>query len=183
LTVCAAVWRPHEVPAWLAGAGLAGMWIWTGIAYHGMSFSTINQAAIAFGVLFVGQGLLFAGAAARAGLRFTTTSRQTAQGAAGWTLIAYAMLLYPLLGWLIGMSYPAMPTFGITPSPVTLFTVGVLLLADRPPWWLAPIPLAWSVVGTSAAALLGVPQDWALVASAVGAVTLWAAKMVAPKVR
>jgi hypothetical protein len=33
------------------------------------------------------------------------------------------------------------------------------------PWWLLVIPFAWSLIGGSAAFLLGVPQDWALLVS------------------
>ena len=58
-------------------------------------------------------------------------------------LVAYAAVLYPLLGQWSGHVYPAQPTFGITPCPVTLFTFGALLLTSAPlPRWLLIIPLA-----------------------------------------
>jgi hypothetical protein len=82
----------------------------------------------------------------------------------GWALIAYSALIYPLIG-VAGHGYPAMPMFGITPCPVTLFSLGMLLLAQRPvPRRLLPIPLVWALVGGSAAFLLAVPQDWLLIA-------------------
>lgn len=81
-------------------------------------------------------------------------------------LLAYAAVPYPLLGQWSGHVYPAQPTFGITPCPVTLFTFGALLLTSAPvPRWLLIIPLAWSLVGGSAAFMLGVPQDWPLLFS------------------
>jgi hypothetical protein len=59
-----------------------------------------------------------------------------------------------------------MPMFGITPCPVTLFSFGVLLLAQGPvPRRLLVIPFVWALVGGSAAFLLAVPQDWPLFAS------------------
>jgi len=35
------------------------MWLWTGFAYHGLSFSVINKAAYFFAALFVVQGFYF----------------------------------------------------------------------------------------------------------------------------
>jgi hypothetical protein len=50
---------------------------------------------------------------------------------------------------------------------VTLFTFGVLLVAQGPvPRLLLIIPLLWALVGGSAAFLLAVPQDWPLLLSA-----------------
>jgi hypothetical protein len=58
--------------------------------------------------------------------------------------------------------------FGVTPCPITLFTFGVLLLAQSPlPRRLLVIPLLWALIGGSAAWLLGVAQDWPLLISGV----------------
>lgn len=158
--------RPSVAGERLVGAGLALMWAWTGVAYHGVFFSAINRAAFGFGALFVVQALLIAHAAlVRGDLRF-----DGAAGAArwvGWALIGYAALAYPLVGIGTGHRYPALPIFGITPCPVTLFSLGVLLLATPPvPRRLLVIPFAWTLVGGSAAFLLGVAQDWPLLAAA-----------------
>jgi len=63
--------------------------------------------------------------------------------------------------------------FGITPCPVTIFTLGLLLLAAPMPRGLLAIPFLWSLVGGSAAFLLGVPQDWVLLIAGIAA--LWIA--------
>ena len=65
--------------------------------------------------------------------------------------------------------------FGFTPCPVTLFTFGLFLLATAPiPRGLLAIPLIWSLIGGSAAFLLGVPQDWQLLFSGAAIVLiLW----------
>lgn len=149
------------------GAGLALMWLWTGIAYHWLHFAPVNPAAIGFGLLFVAQGLLF--------LQLAITGRGPDFGPApgfggmlGWALVGYAALLYPLVGYWSGHRYPAMPMFGITPCPLTLFTLGLLLLTvTRVPWRLLVVPVAWSLVGGSAALLLGIESDWPLLASGV----------------
>ena len=78
--------------------------------------------------------------------------------AIAWTLIVYA-LLYPGLAWAGGLAYPRMPTFGV-PCPTTILTAGFLLMADPPlPVVVTVIPIAWTVVGGSAAFLLGVHAD------------------------
>ncbi|WP_298829770.1 DUF6064 family protein [uncultured Piscinibacter sp.] len=54
----------------------------------------------------------------------------------------------------------------MTPCPVTLFNLGALLLTSAPvPRRLLVNPLAWSLVGGSAAFMLSVPQDWHLLFS------------------
>lgn len=156
----------------VVGPGLAAMWVWTGVVYHGVYFSAINPAAYGFALLFVVQGLLLLHAALlRADLRFTPASGWRA--ALGWALVAYAALLYPLLGTVTGHRWPALPMFGITPCPVTLFTFGVLLLTRDPvPRRLLVLPFAWALIGGSAAFLLGVPQDWPLLIGGVAAAAL-----------
>jgi hypothetical protein len=140
---------------------LAAMWIWTGIVYHIGFFSQINSAALAFGGLFVVEGVLLLQAARTGALRFG--GARAWRHAAGWALLLYSLVLYPLVGMVTGQSYFDLPAFGLTPCPLTLTTIGTLLLAARPlPRRLYVIPVAWSVVGGSAAVLLRMPQDWPL---------------------
>jgi hypothetical protein len=143
---------------------LASMWIWTGVVYHLVFFSVINPIAPLFGVAFVVEGLLLAVATWRG--RLGVGEARGARAALGWALLVYAVAAYPALGLLLGESALDLPAFGLTPCPVTLATLGVLVLAGGParPWLLA-IPLAWSVVGGSAAVLLRMPQDWPLLAA------------------
>jgi hypothetical protein len=150
----------------LLPALLALMWGWTGVAYHALFFAAINRAATGFAALFVLQALLFAHAALRGGLRFAP--RRGARAVCGWALVAYAGVAYPLIGMGTGHGWPALPMFGVTPCPLTLFTLGVLLLAQPPlPRRLLVVPLLWALIGGSAAFLLGVPQDWPLLLAGV----------------
>jgi hypothetical protein len=141
-------------PRRLMTALLAFHWAWSGIVYHGLLFTTINPAAWLFAVLFVAQAVMFAwwGAA----LEF---SRGRSIGhTISWTLIVYA-LLYPGLAWAGGLVYPRLPTFGV-PCPTTIFTAGVLLAAEPPlPAAMTAIPIAWTVIGGSAALFLGIHAD------------------------
>jgi len=58
-----------------------------------------------------------------------------------------------------------MATFGV-PCPTTLLTLGLLLIAEPSSWALAAIPIAWALVGGSAALLLGVKADLMLFVAA-----------------
>lgn len=156
--------RPSQRSGRWVALGLAALWLWTGVGYHWLHFAAINKAAWVFGAIFVAQGVLLAVAGLQNRLSFASSGGPVA--ALGWVLLAYALVAYPLLGWLAGMRYPAMPTFGVTPCPLVIFTWGLLLLSrPAPPWRLVVVPLLWSIVGGSAALLLGVPQDWPLLAS------------------
>ena len=151
---------------------LGAMWLVNGVGYHIGYFSEINGAAFAFGGLFVVQAALI-GWLGLVERRLEFTWRPDTAGWVAAVLIAYSMLVYPLLGLAFGHFYPRAPVFGAAPCPTTIFTLGVLLLA-RPgaPAWLFAIPLAWSAVGGSAAFLLGVMEDLGLIVAGVAAIAL-----------
>jgi hypothetical protein len=165
----------------IIGAILAMFWLWIGIAYHFLYFTQINFVAPVFALLFVIQGLLFAGLLAirkQVAFRFHPDLF-------GWTGLAFtlfAMVVYPLLGWLAGHGWPRAPVFGVTPCPTTIFTWGMLLLVhERTPLRLTVIPLIWSVIGGSAAWLLKVPEDASLPVAALAGfmLILWKNRLAA----
>lgn len=151
-------------------ATLAAMWVWTGVGYHLLYFAAINPVARVFGAAFLVQGALFAWAALRGGgLRFGAP-RGPLRWALGVFLAIYAAVLYPLFGYLAGHVWPAVPSFGLAPCPVAIFTFGLLLLVHgRVPLWLLAIPALWALIGGQAAFLLSVPQDWMLLLGSVAA--------------
>lgn len=172
LLALASLLRPGPSADRFALGLLAGMWLWTGILYHGLFFSAINGAAIAFGLGFVLQGGLFAWAALRPNA-FAFKIGKTGASLVGLAFIIYAMLVYPLVGASAGQTYPGVPVFGVAPCPVVIFTFGMLLLAKRRvPVGLLVIPGLWSLIGGSAAFLLAVPQDWPLLFSGMVAISL-----------
>jgi len=75
------------------------------------------------------------------------------------------MLIYPVLGYVLGHGYPNSPVFGVTPCPVTIFTFGLLLFANNVPKQILVIPLIWSVIGFSAALTMGIKEDIGLLAA------------------
>lgn len=142
-------------------------WLWIGVVYHMLFFSEINTAAFGFGTLFIIQGLLFLGI----GL-FTDKIQYQFNanlfGVTGIILVAYAMVIYPIIGSFLGHSYPYSPMFGVTPCPATIFTFGLLLWTNqRIAWWFLLIPGLWSVIGFMAALKLGIIEDTGLLVSGI----------------
>ena len=151
--------RPLAAGGRIAFAVLAAFWLWNGIAYHLMHFLQINFAALGFAVLFTLQGTLFAAIAigGRRSFRF----RGHVLAWSGLFFCLFALVAYPLLGWLAGHGWPRAAAFGVAPAPTVIFTFGMLLMLEgRAPLYLAVIPLLWSLsAGSAAVLLLGIPED------------------------
>lgn len=145
---------------WISGM-LAFFWLWMGIVYHLIFFTTINKAAFLFGAVFVVQGFLFL----LFGVFKNRLSFRFQSDIYGWTgviLIVFALLIYPLLGYAFDHIYPTSPTFGL-PCPTTIFTFGVLLMTTKKcPVGILIIPFLWSIVGFSAAFHFGIIEDTGL---------------------
>ncbi|MCP2727399.1 DUF6064 family protein [Limnofasciculus baicalensis] len=143
-------------------SGLLGfLWLWTGVVYHLIFFTKISPPAYIFGALFIFQGLLFLyeGVAIN---RLIFRASQKFYGILGAIFIAYALAIYPLIGYALGRIFPSSPTFGV-PCPTTIFTFGLLLWTDKKiPLSLLIIPVLWSIVGTSAALNFGIKEDFGL---------------------
>jgi hypothetical protein len=174
-----ALW-PMALAWWLAAAGvlavawrspadnsrrmtwfLAALWAWNAVAYHAWFFTRINPAAWLFAGLFGVQAVVLARAARRTRLQYFSSSGTLRF--LGASLAVYA-LAYPLLTIGFGHHYPATPTFGV-PCPTDILTIGVLLTVRGGPLSLAIVPVLWGFVGGSAALVLGVQTDYALLAA------------------
>lgn len=163
--------RPGSLADRSIAAGLTVLWLWVGVVYHLVFFTSINPLAYVFSAMSVLGAAAFAWEGVVHGrLRFSLQLRS--RWIAGLLFVAYALIVYPLLCMVTGHSYPAMPTFGL-PCPTTLFTVGLLLCAERPvPRTVLVVPVLWSFIGLQGGILLGVPADFALAAAAVAGVWL-----------
>jgi hypothetical protein len=141
---------------------LALFWIWMGVVYHILFFSSINKAAYLFGAVFIIQGLLFlyVGVVKQ---KIRLEFKLDLSGVVALIFISYALILYPMIGHAMGRIYPQSPTFGV-PCPTTIFTFGIFLYSvNRIQWYVITIPLLWSVVGFFAALNLSVKEDFGLV--------------------
>jgi len=150
----------------MIAAGLALLWGWTAIVYHFMYFSKINPASKIFGTLVLIQAVLFiVFGVAQSKLVFQAALN--VKTIIGLTLILYALVIYPCLGFATGHKYPYSPTFG-APCPTTIFTIGMFFLLIKPfPKTLLIIPILWSIVGGSAAIVLQVREDFGLIVAGI----------------
>jgi len=151
---------------------LGFFWLWIGIVYHIIFFTSINKAAYFFGALYLIQGLLFlyiGGLKSKLSFKFHPSS----YGIVGSLFILYALIVYPGLGYFFGHVYPKNPTFGL-PCPTTIFTFGILLWTDKKiPKYVLAIPLIWSIIGFGAAVSLGVREDYGLlIAGLLGSILI-----------
>lgn len=151
---------------------LGFLWLWTGIVYHLVFFTAISPPAYLFGILFIIQGLLFLYEGVVRN-RLSFRSSQKSSGIFGAIFIAYSLVIYPFIGYILGRTFPATPTFG-APCPTVIFTFGLLLWTDkRFPLNLLIIPVLWSLVGTSAALSFGIKEDLGLfVAGMIGTIMI-----------
>lgn len=125
---------------------LSFLWLWTAIGFFLLYFGPVYSPAYGFGGLFIIQGVVFLASVLKPRVSFGF--KGDVYSIVGILFIAYAMVGYPVLGYFLGHRYPQSPPFGLTPCPVTVFTFGLLLLADKkvPKLFLA-IPLLWAVGG------------------------------------
>lgn len=147
---------------------LGFLWMWMGIIYHLIFFTTINKAAFIFGPLFILQGLILLFYSVRRNTLFEF--RFGLRQISAILLLIYALAAYPLIGYASGHGYPYAPTFGL-PCPTTIFTLGILLLLKgKLPVILVIIPVIWSVIGFNAAISLGIYEDIGLIISGIAVI-------------
>jgi hypothetical protein len=154
---------------------LALFWVWTATTYH-IAFARISPSGWLFAVLSLAGGLWFGWVGGWQN-RIAFGVRADLRSIIAGVLILYALVLYPLLGFAFGHRYPALPTFG-APCPVTIFTIGALLLTVAPPpRSVFVVPVLWALfAGTSATFMLGVYQDAGLLIAGI----IGLAAMIAP---
>lgn len=140
----------------VAGAVLALAWLVSGIGFHLMHFSAINFLAPFYALAFVIEaGMLAWVLAGRQGAVFRFVPDATHVFAI--LLMSASVTAWPLVGLLIGGGFVDLPMFGTEPTATVLMTLGVLLMADRPPLKLAVLPVLWTYVDGATFLALGQP--------------------------
>jgi hypothetical protein len=125
---------------------LAVCWLWVAWGFHWQRYASINLAASYFALAFVVQALLLLWSGGLRG-RLTPAPATRLQQRAGLGLLLSALLLFPLIGPLLGRNWMQAEVFGMAPDPTALATLGVLLFVGvRPVWGLFPIPVAWCLL-------------------------------------
>lgn len=128
-------------------AGLLALcWLWVAWAFLYQRYAQINWAATWFAAAFAFEALLLAALGVFAGrIKFSPPHGPGVLLAA--TLIAIVVVGYPLLAPLAGRSWTTAETFGATPDPTAIATIGTLaLVRGRVRWLLLIIPLLWCAI-------------------------------------
>ncbi len=149
----------------IISAILVFLWLWSGVVWCLVFFGQFRSVYNVAGIMLVAQAaLLFMfgfGVVLKPSLSFKL--RAHSYSVIGAIIILYAMVIYPIIGELTGLSYPKAPIFGVAPCPVCIFTFGLLLLADkRVPGSILVIPLIWSFLGIVAAGWYGIFADFGM---------------------
>lgn len=168
---------PGRINARAVSAILALLWFWMGIGYHLLFFTAINRAAYIFATAFLIQsGLFLWWGVLNNKFRFRAASGLS--GILGWAMAAYALVIYPLLGYAFGHVYPRSPTFG-APCPTTIFTFALLIWQRGPmPAFVLAIPILWSLIGFAAALTLGIAEDTGLLIAGVSVACIYAIRVI-----
>lgn len=150
----------------IIGSILVVTWIWTGIVYHIIFFASINPAAIAFGGLFILQGIfLYIETFVRKNLVFNYSG--SVKDNLALFFLLFGLVIYPVISFYFEGSIIRTISFGL-PCPTTIVTFGFLLLTDRKfSGYLLFIPSVWAIIGTAAAINFGVYQDYVMIFSAI----------------
>jgi hypothetical protein len=88
----------------------------------------------------------------------------------GMAIYAFALLVQPLIGPLLGRGWESAEIFGLAPDPTAVGTLGLLVAAERVRWWLLTIPALWCAVTGLTLWTMGAPD--AFVSPLAGAITL-----------
>jgi hypothetical protein len=165
------LFRTAKIRGKIISSLLSFYWIWIGIVYQMIFFSQINRAAYTFGILFIAQGIIFFIYGSIRGEMVFQFNRSI-NNYAGILFILYALIIYPVLGYIFGHRYPYSPTFGL-PCPTTIFTFGVLLfLKNKISVWTLIIPFTWSIIGFGAALNLTIYEDFGLLVAGLSGLYL-----------
>lgn len=163
--------KPNQSSNKIISIILAFFWLWMGIIYHIIFFTTINKAAYLFGSLFIIQGILFFIFGVLLN-KLSFNFRPNKLGITGIILVLFALIIYPILSYSFGHIYPYSPTFGL-PCPTTIFTFGLLLInVKKCPLIILIIPFVWSIIGFMAALQFGIIEDTGLLIASLVTVSL-----------
>ena len=151
---------------------LAFLWLWSGLifwigTFGPYPFSMFNISIpgiwIVFGIGFIFQGCLFI----FFGIYKSSLSYKIELDSyfyLGLVFIVYAMLVYPVIGFLTGHPYPDYPIFGIAPCPVAIFTFGMFLFTNKKfNKILLVFPMIYTLSGIVPLLLYGVVADLGLI--------------------
>ncbi|TNE29916.1 MAG: hypothetical protein EP349_05985 [Alphaproteobacteria bacterium] len=179
LMMCAALlallclFKPANIGGRAISAILALFWMWTGGVFHMMYFTPLNFMGPVYGFFFLMQAVLFLAVGTVMGkMDFHVDKSPTAL--MGLVLIILALVGYPLVEKLTGLTISDVRFAGTAPGPTALFTVGLLMTVRQKHTALLMvlIPLAALGVEVYTGFVLNLPFDLYIAAAAICAAAL-----------
>lgn len=162
LLILLAVFRRWPNADRIASAVLAASWLWTGAVWQGQYYATLNWGGVAFGACFVLQALLLLWTGVWRD-RLTLVFLGRPKDWVAVLLLLVALAIHPLVSWFATAAPTALQVIGIAPTPTTIFTFGLLLLATpRIPIHLIAVPTLWSLIDGATAWSLGLWSEMLL---------------------
>jgi hypothetical protein len=139
---------------------LATCWLWVAIAFHANRYAMINWAAVYFAWGFgIEAALLTWKGVVRGQLRFERPRDLASR--AGLGIFLFALLAEPLAAPLLGRGWRSAETFGGTPDPTAVATLGLLLLVnDRGRGLLSVLPAIWCAISGATLVAMKAPDFW-----------------------
>lgn len=135
---------------------LSIMWLFTGLVFLIFYFRKVCPAAYYYAIFYIIQSFLFV--LATESKKKIVAPVYDFRSIIGFIFILYAMIGYPVVGEILGHTYPASSPFGIAPWSLTVFTFGIFLQLKRFPKYLLIIPCIWSI-GGAIPIFLGMYED------------------------
>ncbi|MCD6475828.1 MAG: hypothetical protein J7K85_06130 [Anaerolineaceae bacterium] len=139
---------------------------WLPMAKGGFTTGYVFVVIFLFEVAY----LLYAGIKERLSFRF----KSSVTAIIGVVVIAYGLIIYPIVGLLIGRQYPALIFSPFFPCPLNIWVMGMFLLTEKPlPRCLIVVPFVWGLFGFFMVAI-GLYEDIVLVLmNILGAILIW----------
>jgi hypothetical protein len=108
-------WRGRAIAAILAAC-----WLWVAWAYFLQRYDTINWAASYFAAGFAAEAMLISWTGIIRD-RLVFRSGRDAAGKAGRCILLFALVVFPLIGPLVGRPWTQVEVFGVTPDPTSAY--------------------------------------------------------------
>lgn len=142
------------------------LWIWVGIVFNCLYFSEISPGAYIFAGLFIIQGFIFLYSGAIKG-RIVFEINSKLKGFIGLFIVGYSLVGYPIIEYSLERGYPELLPFGLAPCPLTVFTLGMLLLLkNKIPLFIVSIPILYSL-GSIIPISVGIYEDIGLLIAGI----------------
>ena len=142
---------------------LSVLWLFNGIVFSLIFWSTSHYFGYVFGISCIVQGLIFLFGLKRLGL--STRAAGSIYSIIGIIFVLYAAIGYQVFGHFLGHIYPKFFPVGLVPCPTTIFTFGILLImSEKIParYYIIPLIIAF---GGFFAAFNGIYEDIGLIIS------------------